>query len=58
MGYKEAKQIVKDMKLHNKTKLELLAMVKDEDFHRIEKKYPGYFSKSTLVEMLSAELQN
>lgn len=57
MGYKEAKQIVKDYKLWNKTHDELLQMVKDPYVHRIEKTIYHYFNKSTLIEILSAELQ-
>ena len=56
-GYLAAKQIVKDQRLWNKTKTELRTMVKDPYFHRVETNYPGYHPKTTIIEILSAELQ-
>jgi len=58
MGYLEAKEIVKEHHLRNKTRSELVKIVKDKHFHKVEHNHPGYHSKTTIIEILSAELQN
>lgn len=41
-------------RLYKLTRRQLRAMIKDEYLHRVEKNYPGYYDKGTLIEIVTA----